>query len=201
MSPGWRKTPVAKRRSATSTPRILLTDKPDELRIVIPNRRSWFVIGVLAFWVCAWGVGEVMGSTALFKGGVPPGEEGLMLAWLGVWTISGLAALVALQWQVMGKEIVTVQGETLHTQREGGGIGFRKEYDVPQMANLRVEQPKFSPFDVSASFQLWGVGGGVIAFEYGAKTRRFGAGLDEAEAKQVVDALKRRFRMAERSPK
>jgi hypothetical protein len=142
-----------------------------------------------------------MGSTTLLKGEVPQGEEGLMLAWLGVWTASGLAALVALQWQVMGKEIVTVQGQTLQTQREGGGIGFRKEYDVPQMANLRVENPKFSPLDVSSSLQLWGIGGGLIAFEYGTKTRRFGTGLDDAEAKQVVESLKRRFKIAERSPK
>lgn len=190
---------MAKRRPPT--PRITISDKPDELRMVIPNRRSWFVIGVLAFWVCAWGVGEVMGSATLFKGEVPPGEEGLMLAWLGVWTVSGLAALVALQWQVMGKEIVTVQGQTLKTQREGGGIGFRKEYDLQQMANLRVEQPRFSPFDVSASFQLWGIGGGVIAFESAGKTSRFGAGLDEAEAKQVVESLNRRIRIAARSPK
>lgn len=190
---------MAKRRPSTS--RITITDTPDELRMVIPCRRSWFVIGMLAFWVCAWGVGEVMGSTSLFKGEVPAGEEKLMLAWLGVWTVSGLAALVALQWQVMGKEIVTVQGQTLKAQREGGGIGFRKEYDLQQMANLRVEQPGFSPFDVSSSLQLWGVGGGVIAFESGNKIRRFGAGLDEAEAKLVVEALKRRLKMAERSSK
>lgn len=156
---------------------------------------------MLAFWVCAWGVGEVMGSTTLFKGEVPTGEEGLMLAWLGVWTVSGLAALVALQWQVMGKEIVSVQGQTLKTQREGGGFGFRKEYDVQQIANLRVEPPRFSPFDVSASVQLWGIGGGVIAFESGAKTCRFGTGLDEAEAKEVLESLKRRVRIAERPSK
>ena len=191
---------MAKRRPPAAS-RITITDQPDELRLVIPNRRSWFVIGMLAFWVCAWGVGEVMGSTTMYKGDVPPGEEGLMLAWLGVWTVSGLAALVALQWQVLGKEIVTVQGQTLKTQREGGGIGFRKEYDMQQMVNLRVEPPRFSPFDVSASLQLWGIGGGVIAFESGGKILRFGAGLDETEAKQVVDALKRRLRTSERPPK
>jgi hypothetical protein len=163
----------------------------------MPNRRSWFIIGVLAFWVCAWGVGEVMGSTTLFKGEVPAGEESLMLAWLGVWTVSGLAALLALQWQVMGKEIVAVQGKMFKTRREGGGIGFGKEHDVQQMANLRVEQPRFSPFDVSASFQLWGIGGGVIAFEAGGKTCRFGTGLDEAEAKQIVTAIKKRVRIPE----
>jgi hypothetical protein len=195
MSPRWSEHPVAKRKPTAS--RVTITDTPGELCIVMPNRRSWFVIGLLAFWICAWGAGEVIGSTTLFKGEVPPGEEGLMLAWLGVWTVSGLAALLALQWQVMGKEIVTVQGQTLKTRREGGGMGFGKEYDVQQMTNLRVEEPRFSPFDVSASFQIWGIGGGVIAFESGAKTHRFGAGLDEAEAKQIVTAIKKRVRIPE----
>ena len=190
---------MAKKKPTAS--RITITDTPGELCIVMPNRRSWFVIGLLALWICAWGTGEVIGSTTLFKGEVPAGEEGLMLAWLGVWTVSGLAALLAFQWQVMGKEIVTVQGQTFKTRREGGGIGFGKEYDVQQMTNLRVEQPRFSPFDVSASFQLWGIGGGVIAFEYSAKTFRFGTGLDEAEAKQIVESLKRRLRVVEHSPK
>lgn len=142
-----------------------------------------------------------MGSTTLFRGEVPAGEEGLMLAWLGVWTVSGLAAILALQWQIMGKEIVTVHELTIKTRGEGGGIGFPKEYALHEMANLRVEQPRFSPFDVSASFQLWGIGGGEIAFESGGKTQRFGTGLDEAEAKQIVDVLKRRIRISERPPK
>lgn len=118
MSPRWSEHPVAKRKTTAS--RVTITDTPGELCIVIPNRRSWFVIGILVFWICAWGVGEVIGSTTLFKGEVPPGEEWIMLAWLGVWTVSGVAALFALQWQVMGKEIVTVQRPTLKTRREGG---------------------------------------------------------------------------------
>jgi hypothetical protein len=36
-----------------------------------------------------------------------------------------------------------------------------------------------------------------MAFEYGAKTYRFGAGLDEAEAKQAVTAIKKRCRIQE----
>jgi hypothetical protein len=55
--------------------------------------------------------------------------------------------------------------------------------------------------DITSALQLWGIGGGVIAFESGGKTRRFGTGLDEAEAKQVLESLKRRFKIAERSPK
>lgn len=120
-----------------------------------------------------------------------------MLAWLGVWTVGGVFAIYAWLWQVMGKEILTVQGQTFKTRRSIGGFGFDKEYDFVQMRDVRVGDLGVNPFDFSSSLQLWGVGGGVIVFDYGARTYRFGAGLDEAEAKQVVAAIKRRYRISE----
>jgi hypothetical protein len=36
-------------------------------------------------------------------------------------------------------------------------------------------------------------GGGTIAFDYGAKTFRFGGGLDEAEASHLIELLKSRY--------
>ena len=39
------------------------------------------------------------------------------------------------------------------------------------------------------------IGGGVIAFDYGARTSRFGAGLDEIEASQAVTAIQKRCRI------
>jgi hypothetical protein len=37
---------------------------------------------------------------------------------------------------------------------------------------------------------FWGIGGGLIAFDYGAKTFRFGASVDESEARDIVSELK-----------
>ena len=34
---------------------------------------------------------------------------------------------------------------------------------------------------------------GVVAFDYGAKTYRFGYALDDAEANRLVQAIKERF--------
>jgi hypothetical protein len=42
--------------------------------------------------------------------------------------------------------------------------------------------------------RFWGIGGGLIAFDYGAKTFRFGASLDEAEAQDIVKELNRRHK-------
>jgi len=47
--------------------------------------------------------------------------------------------------------------------------------------------------DARSTFVLWGLTGGHIAFDYGAKTYRFGAGVDEAEAKQIVKQIVDRY--------
>lgn len=47
--------------------------------------------------------------------------------------------------------------------------------------------------DFRSSFSWWLGGVGMIAFDYGARTYRFGRGVDEAEAKQLVAELQRRL--------
>lgn len=177
--------------------RITIADTSQGLRIVIPGRRSVFVAGLLGFWICGWAAAEVMVAAQVLNGDAPPEGELFMLAWFAFWTLSGMLAIYAWLWQVLGKEIVTVHGETLKTRRDIGGFGFEKDYSLLRMRDLRVEQAGFNPLDFSSSVQLWGIGGGVIAFDYGAKIHRFGTGLDEAEAKQVVTAIKQRHRIQE----
>ncbi len=184
---------MAKIRPADS--RLTITDTVEGLRIVMPCRRSWFVIFFLACWILGWAVGEVMVSRQFLNGDAPSEGELFMLAWLGVWTVGGGVAIYAWLWQLMGKEIVTVHGQTFTVRRDIGGFGFDKEYDLVQMRDLRVESVGMNPLDFSSSLQLWGVGGGMIAFDYGARTHRFGAGLDEAETKQVITAIAQRSRI------
>lgn len=178
--------------------RITITDTSHGLRIVIPGRRSWLVICFLGLWICGWAVAEAMVAIQLLNGDAPPEGEFFMLAWFGVWTVGGAFAIYAWLWQVLGKEIVIVHGQTCRVRRDIGRFGFDKEYDLLQMWNLCVEEVRFNPLDFSSSLQLWGIGGGVIAFDYGAKTYRFGAGLDEAEAKQTVTAIKKRYYIQDR---
>jgi len=180
--------------------RITIADTAGGLRIVMPCRRSWSVIVFLAFWICGWAVGEVMVSRQFLQGDAPAEGEFFMLTWLGVWTGGGVVAVYAWLWQVMGKEIVTVHGQTFTVRRDIGGVGFEKDYDLVQMRNLRGQPVGFSPVDLSSSFQLWGVGG-MIAFDYGARTVRFGVGLDEAEVEHVLTSIKQRYRISETTSK
>jgi len=152
------------------------------------------VIGFLGLWICAWGVAEVMVPAQFLQGNIPSDAQSLLLTWFAVWTVGGLSAIYAFLWQAIGKEMAAVQGQVLITRRDIGGFGFNKAYDCSRIQDLRVGQAGFNPLDISAAFQLWGVGGGRVVFEYGAKTHRFGASLDEAEAAHVVTAMKKHCR-------
>ena len=71
------------------------------------------------------------------------------------------------------------------------------EYGLVHVADLRVSAVlSTDPFGWSAGMRFWGLGGGLVAFDYGAKTFRVGAGIDEAEAKRIVDALRARMPVA-----
>ena len=48
----------------------------------------------------------------------------------------------------------------------------------------------WNPYDWSGAMQFWGIGGGPIAFDYGSRTFRFGASVDEAEARDIVNQLR-----------
>jgi hypothetical protein len=177
----------------------MIMDTSDCLRLVIPYSRSWFVIGFLGFWLCAWAVAEVVIPFRFLEGEAPPSGWSLMVAWFMVWTVAGIVAVYAWLWQVMGKEIVIVQDGRLTLRRDIGGFGWDKVYELEKVRALRAEPVVFDPMDLSMALQLWGIGGGAIAFDYEEKTHRFGIGLDEAEAKRLVAAIKKWWRERHRS--
>ena len=106
------------------------------------------------------------------------------------WTLGGGAIVLSLLWQLLGQEIVGVLNGSLTWRPEIAGIGFTREYSLSEVKDLRVSPvtavgnrrgpPLASPLNWQS---------GVVAFDYGGRTVRFGPSLDEAEAKQLVEQL------------
>jgi hypothetical protein len=182
-----------------SASRVTVAGGPDGLGLLIPPKRNWFIILFMGFWLSVWGVCEIMIPTQFIKGEIPGITVVFLLAWLGAWTVGGAFAIYLWLWNLMGRQIITIHGHTLTTRRDIGGYGFDKEYDLTQVRDLRVSAKGFNALDFSASLDFLGLGGGLIAFDYGAKTYRLGAGLDEAEAKFVVRKITDRYSIAKSS--
>ena len=91
-------------------------------------------------------------------------------------------------WNAIGREVVGLRPGVLVVRRGVAGLGFRREYRLADVRRLRVSPP---PRDASrwAPPLRFGRDPGVIAFDHGARTVRFGEGLDEAEASLVLEEL------------
>jgi hypothetical protein len=174
-------------------PRHTTTEEADGLAIRIPARCNYLKLAFLSLWLCGWAFGMVMGTFGFFSGMTKnPASGSFMVIWLSAWTIGGGCALFTWLWQLKGCEIITVSPDALSVRHDIFGCGRTKHYDASEIRDLRVAPFTYIPGDFRNGFAFWGFGGGTIAFDYGYKTFRFGAGIDEAEARIIVDAISAR---------
>ena len=177
---------------APGQPKATTRDGPEGFEIVVPAPRNVFLLGFLAIWMVGWTVGWVSGFAQLLSGTGGVGVDLFMLVWLTVWTLGGAFAGAVLAWGLAGRETVRLETRALVVRRSVFGLGRSREYDLPHVARLRVAPEGFNPFDFRSGLRFWGLGGGPLAFDYGASTVRVGAGVEEAEAQALRDELVRR---------
>lgn len=167
--------------------RYTIHDDFATLRIVIPAPRNWPTIFIVGFWLIAWAAAEIFVGVLFLRGilaaltGSPLDVGGVaaMLflgAWLAFWTVGGGAALATWLWNLAGKEIVTVDGESLVIRKAVLGLGPAKRYAAAYVDRLRVSGDA-----------------GMLAFDYGGRTIHFGAGLTPDEAREVLARVAARF--------
>jgi hypothetical protein len=175
--------------------------------ISIPSRKNWFIILFIGFWLIGWAVGEVSvigilsaGVIKALNNGIPeiskngPGAFGglFLFAWLGGWTVGGAFAIYAWLWQVKGIERISISTNALIVEKLVPIWKRKKEYHLKDVVALRLSHSSPSMFTMSGSMEFWGMPGGRLAFDYGAKTVQFGSGIDEAEAKFLIEDIENR---------
>ena len=179
-------------------PRYTVEDNFAALRVVIPARRSWALILFLGFWLTGWAAGEFFVGAMLIRGAIglitgdpqAAGDTGgaiggtFMAVWLLLWTVGGGFALITWLWNVAGKEIVSVDSDALTIQKTVFGIGLSKRYATAYVDRLRA---------TGEQGDTQGPWSGGLGFDYGGGAVQFGAGLSQAEAKEVLERIADRF--------
>ncbi len=107
----------------------------------------------------------------------------VVLIWMGV------AVIYSFLWQLIGKEVILVSHDVLSISRQIFRWKKVFEYLLANVVDLRVSIPQRFPFALLRIFSGSSKQKGMIAFDYGAKTIRFGFEIEEAEAKQIISAL------------
>jgi hypothetical protein len=166
----------------------------NNLEIQIPTKKSWPGIIFLSLWLCGWLVGEIFSIRQLIIDETPLFTNLFLLIWVIFWTIGGAAALFTLLWLIAGIEIIKVENGIFEIQKKILGWIRTKEYQISEIRVLSVNP-------LAEGSVTWGKGGngntntlkfdtGSIKFCYGAKTLKFGAGIDQAEGQVLIDYFK-----------
>ena len=174
--------------------RAVVTETIRGVVIEIPVKRNWFVILFFCAWLGGWLLGElfalstVLGIDASFSN---PATL-FMIVWLVAWSVGGLFAIRIVIWMIMGKEIISFEDGVLKVERKGALFSSPKQFDMREVKNFSVntvsEVDMFMGFSPKKRFLSIG-DSGALKFDYGLKTIRVASGIDEAEAKYLLNML------------
>jgi hypothetical protein len=187
-------------------PKHTCEDLGNELIISIPSLKIWFLIIFMGFWLILWlvVVGVSLIGTFLFNriGPDVPSTPVLILL-IFIWVLIAGFVIHTIAWQVSGREVVKVTTQSLAIRAVALGRGSQKEYSASYIKDLRVSS---SNMDFFHPMMMWygysypypwpghhHNNMGSIAFDYGARTFRFGSGVDEAEAKQILAEIQQKY--------
>jgi len=181
-------------------PKHTIEDFGSKLVISIPSLRHWGLAMMLALWLIMWAL-----FVALILGLLIFGENQhdrppilFLIFWLGIWIAVGVTFIYSFAWQVAGKEVAEVTTDAITISRRVLGLHSSREYTASHVKDLRVTSASMGmrgPLLVwtHTYYYPWRHDMGSLAFDYGARTFRFGGGIDEAEAKQIIAEIQRKF--------
>ena len=172
-------------------PTSTVTDTTSGLVIVVSARRNYFLLAFLSVWLVAWACGWTWAFHQLTSRTNRGGIDLFLLVWITGWTLGGGFWVFIVGWWLAGRERILLGPSTLSIRREILGMGRKREYAISEIRNLRVAPQPYNPVDFRSGLQSWGLGGGVVAFDYGADTVRFAA-VQEAEGEMIVNRLRER---------
>jgi hypothetical protein len=176
------------------TPRARITEEPTGLRVEIPARRSPRLALYAVFLLGFWALGEAAVVHALLAGPASGGDALAAAICLVPWTALGAAILAGCLWVAAGRAVVIATDRELTIRCGALGLGTTRAYDMAHVRALRLGPPWIFQPRPALGFTVWLTpGAGPIALDYGSRTIRFGNGLDEPDARRVVERLAERF--------
>jgi hypothetical protein len=156
--------------------------------ISVPAKLHLFVLMFLLVWLALWAVTEFFQARTLLTE-----PEASLVFFFIVWTLGGGLGLYICLWMIAGREIISLQSDILTIKHALFGYVRVREYDFRHVSNLRVDP---EPYDSEGPrlAALYAFRTGPVAFEYGERTVRFGDGISEAEAYEIVAEFEQAIR-------
>jgi len=165
-------------------------------RVGLPFWVGMFVFGLAAM---AWELPTGIANTPVNNAAESVFLITLLLIFVSMWVMTGALGARHLLMQGAGRELMMIDNARLTWRREMPVLSRTRTYELPEVRNLRALH-SIVPFWVSCwyassryGWDIFGLTGGVIAFDYRRETVYIGGGIDEAEAKSLVARILQLF--------
>lgn len=168
--------------------RVTIHPLEDGVAAVVKAPRQTILLVFLILWSLLWLIG---GAFAILNM-VYTGNSGAKLfgvVWSVFWATALIFVSAQIAWQLVGKEVILVRGETLTMRKTVYYFVSEKSFSSRSITNLRATGEFLEPFSARSTWSFWGVSGGSVAFDIPNGTERFGIGLNEADALALVSTL------------
>lgn len=120
-------------------------------------------------------------------------EPEVKIVFMSIFGLFAAIAVFLLTWSAAGCEVVRVERNSMRVSRHLCGVPWgTKTFDLRRVKEMRVDDYWTSDGDAvrAASLDGWsrmfGLTGGVVAFEHGHSTHRFGALISAGDARIVI---------------
>ena len=166
---------------------IDLPDDKDVLRRVLPFRRSWIAIVLLAIMDLIFiiplvtTIQQATEEWSKFDSLIDLVGALFLSAWLLGWSIGPLLMTGILVLLLFGREVLKARPGTVEIFFGLPLVGVTLQYDAAKMRNLRIEHPP------KKSGKSWR--GSHFAFDYGANTIAVGSAIDSDEVAELASSI------------
>jgi hypothetical protein len=156
---------------------IQISEEADRLKVVIPDRINWLILGLYSIALVTWLVMLVVIMFYLLRGySTNLVLIVLLVMWIVVWLMFGRFLWRRWQNQAANREILFIDNKQLILRRPVSLIGLTNSYDFKHV----------SPFYYSDRHHC-------MAFDYAYLHVYFGHGISRKQANDLIDDLNRRY--------
>jgi len=175
-------------------PRYTIEDLGDKLVVSMRSLKIWSAIFVFGIWSFCWAGIEIFLIFALVNGkATVKGDRFSFAIFTLLWTGLGAFFIYNLLQQLLGKEEIQVTDQAITISQVVLGYRRSKEYLAEYIKDLGLMHVGMQDLVSREAPFPWRSHLGSISFDYGARTYRFAASLDDAEAKQLIAAMQQKY--------
>lgn len=168
-------------------PGIAIQRSDNTLTITAPPMKNISFIVFLVASTFIWILGEKIIISLIVTLSVLHGYDYFFLLWFICWTAIGFLLFLKLLWVLTGREIISLSSDSLIIEKKYLGIPRRKVFLLEGVKDIRVETNTLfrrrSGIVYSAFFR------GFIKFSYGMKTVTFLSGVNEEDARSILEQI------------